>query len=77
LVYDVYEQCIVCGVGRTNIVIDDALVEIVMRRLGVRTKTEAVDAALRRLAGEPMTISEALTMRGARVITDVPRDPTP
>ncbi len=63
--------------GRTNIVIDDALVEIVMRRLGVHTKTEAVDAALRRLAGEPMTITEALQVRGASLIAAVPYDPTP
>lgn len=39
--------------GRTNIVIDDALVARVMEMYGLRTKREAVDYALRRLAGGP------------------------
>ena len=37
--------------GRTNIDIDDELVAEVMRKYGLRTKREAVDLALRRLAG--------------------------
>ncbi|GDY30494.1 type II toxin-antitoxin system VapB family antitoxin [Gandjariella thermophila] len=37
--------------SRTNIDIDDELVTAVMRRFGLRTKREAVDLALRRLAG--------------------------
>ena len=41
--------------SRTNIDLDDALVEKVMRRFGVTTKKEAVDLALRRLVGEPLT----------------------
>jgi Arc/MetJ family transcription regulator len=40
---------------RTNIELDDRLVETVMRRFGLTTKKEAVDLALRRLAGEPLT----------------------
>ncbi|WP_006246870.1 type II toxin-antitoxin system VapB family antitoxin [Mycolicibacterium tusciae] len=40
---------------RTNVDLDDALVEKVMRRFGVTTKKEAVDLALRRLVGEPLT----------------------
>lgn len=36
---------------RTNIVIDDDFVQAIMDRYGVRTKTEAVDHALRHLAG--------------------------
>lgn len=63
--------------ARTNIEIDDHTLEIVMRRYGVRTKTEAVALALRRLAGEPMTIEEALAMRGARAIDEVPADTAP
>lgn len=43
----VYGRCM----GRTNIEIDDELVTAVMRRFGLRTKREAVDLALRRLAG--------------------------
>ena len=60
--------------GRTNLVIDDHLLERVMRRYGLRTKTEAVDLALRHLAGRPMTTEEALSMRGARAILEVPPD---
>jgi Arc/MetJ family transcription regulator len=51
--------------SRTNIDIDDALIERVMRRYRLPTKRAAVDLALRRLAGEPMTREEALAMRGA------------
>jgi Arc/MetJ family transcription regulator len=60
--------------GRTNLVIDDELVDRVMRRYGLRTKTEAVDLALRHLAGRPMTTEEALAMQGARAIGEVPID---
>jgi len=62
---------------RTNIEIEDTYVEAVMDRFGVRTKTEAVDLALRHLAGQPMTREEALAMRGARAIGDVPADTGP
>ncbi len=41
--------------SRTNIDIDDDLVAEVMRRHGLRTKREAVDLALRRLVGPPLT----------------------
>lgn len=63
--------------SRTNIEIDDDLLEVVMRRYGLRTKTEAVDLALRRLAGEPLTIDEALAMRGLRAIGEIPPDTGP
>jgi Arc/MetJ family transcription regulator len=59
---------------RTNIEIEDSYVTTVMDRYGVRTKTEAVDLALRHLAGQPMTREEALAMRGAHAIADVPDD---
>lgn len=64
---------------RTNIEIDDHYVEVIMDRFGVRTKTDAVDLALRHLAGQPMTREEALAMRGARSIGAAPVDvaPTP
>ena len=55
---------------RTNI-------EIIMDRFGVRTKTEAVDLALRQLAGQPMGREEALRMRGAGAIIDPPADAPP
>lgn len=60
--------------ARTNIDIDEALVKQVMVRLGVHTKREAVDLALRHVAGQPMTIDEALEMRGARSIDELPPD---
>jgi len=63
--------------ARTNIEIEDEYVKVVMNRYGVRTKTEAVDLALRHLAGQPMSREEALRMRGARAIADVPRDTAP
>lgn len=63
--------------SRTNIEIEDEYVEAVMRRYHLRTKTDAVDLALRKLAGEPMTRDEALAMRGARAIDDVPADRPP
>jgi len=48
-----------------------------MDRYGVHTKTEAVDLALRHLAGQPMTREEALAMRGVNAIGEVPRDEAP
>jgi Arc/MetJ family transcription regulator len=51
-------------VSRTNIDLDDRLVEMAMQRYGLRTKKEAVDLALRRLVGGVMTREEALAMEG-------------
>lgn len=62
---------------RTNIEIEDTHVRAIMDRYGVRTKTEAVDLALRHLAGQPMTREEALGMRGARALGEIPSDPAP
>lgn len=50
--------------SRTNIEIDDRLLERAMRIHGLKTKREAVDYALRRLVGTPMTREEMLAMRG-------------
>ena len=50
--------------GRTNIDIDDELIERVMRRYRLPSKRAAVELALRRLAGEPMSREEALDMEG-------------
>lgn len=55
-----------------NIEIDDASVSAVMNRFGVHTKTEAVDLALRHLAGQPMTEAEASAMRGTQAIDPLP-----
>lgn len=62
---------------RTNIEIEDSYVQAVMDRYGVRTKTEAVDLALRHLAGQPMTREEALAMRGAKAIGETPSEVAP
>lgn len=62
---------------RTNIEIEDTHVRTIMDRFGVHTKTEAVDLALRHLAGQPMTLDEALAMRGAHAIEQVPADVGP
>jgi len=59
---------------RTNIELEDQYVREIMDRYGVHTKTEAVDLALRHLAGQPMTREAALAMRGARAIDRLPDD---
>jgi Arc/MetJ family transcription regulator len=48
-----------------------------MDRYGLRTKTEAVELALRHLAGQPMSREEALAMRGAHAIGEPPADTGP
>jgi len=58
-------------------VIDDEILERIMQRYGISTKTEAVDTALRYLAGRPMTRDEALEMRGAGLIANIPTDDRP
>jgi Arc/MetJ family transcription regulator len=62
---------------RTNIEIEDTYLRVVMDRYGLRTKTEAVELALRHLAGQPMTREEALAMRGAHAIDEPPADTPP
>jgi Arc/MetJ family transcription regulator len=50
--------------SRTNIDIDDELVAQVMRRFGVSTKKQAVDLALRRLVGVPLSREFLLSLEG-------------
>jgi Arc/MetJ family transcription regulator len=59
---------------RTNIELEDRYLQLIMDRYGIHTKTEAVDLALRHLAGQPMLRDEALAMEGAHAIEDVPAD---
>lgn len=73
--FKVYSWCM--GTVRTNIEIEDSYVRAIMGRYGLRTKTAAVDLALRHLAGQPMTRAEALAMRGARAIAEPPVDVPP
>jgi Arc/MetJ family transcription regulator len=62
---------------RTNIEIEDDYVQTIMDRYGIRTKTQAVDLALRHLAGQPMTRAEALAMRGAHAMDEPPAEVAP
>ena len=68
----VYDRCM--AKVRTNIEIEDDDVRAIMDRYGVHTKTEAVALALRHLAGQPMTREQALALRGAGAIDEVPAD---
>ena len=72
---NVYDTCM--ARTRTNIEIEDDYVQTIMRRYHLRTKTEVVDLALRKLAAEPMTREEALAMRGSHSIGEVPEDQPP
>jgi Arc/MetJ family transcription regulator len=49
--------------GRTNVVVDDELIERVIELYGFRTKREAIDFALRRLVS-PYTQRDALDLEG-------------
>jgi Arc/MetJ family transcription regulator len=51
--------------ARTNIDIDDELVQRAMRLYRLGSKREAVDLALRRLVGEPLDRSAALALEGS------------
>jgi len=57
----VYRWCI----GRTNIDIDEDAVRVVMERYHLRSKRDAVNFALRSIAGEPLDIERARALRGA------------
>ncbi len=50
--------------ARTNLEIDDELAAEVMRRFGLSTKRAAVDLALRRLVGVPLTRDFLLGLEG-------------
>ncbi len=50
--------------GRTNIEIDDGLVEKAMRLTGARTKREVVDLALRRLVEKGQLYRSIRRLRG-------------
>lgn len=67
---------------RTNIELDDEMVERAMRLYGTRTKKETVDLALRRLVGAELTREEALALEASgwgadldAMRRDVPPDP--
>jgi Arc/MetJ family transcription regulator len=67
---------------RTNIELDDELVETAMRLYGTRTKRETVDLALRRLIGSRLATDAALALEGSgwdgdldRMRDDAPSEP--
>jgi Arc/MetJ family transcription regulator len=57
----VYTWCI----ARTNIDIDDLACAEVMRRYELRSKRDAVNLALRTLAGEKLDVDAARALRGS------------
>lgn len=66
---------------RTNIELDDDIVEAAMRLYGTRSKKETVDLALRRLVGSRLGTEEALALEGSgwegdldRMRDDAPAD---
>ena len=51
--------------SRTNIDIDDESCRVVMERYRLSTKRDAVNFALRAIAGEPLGLDEARRLRGS------------
>lgn len=51
--------------SRTNIDLDDAACAAVMERYHLASKRDAVNLALRRMAAEPLDVSEARRLRGS------------
>ena len=56
--------------SRTNIELDDTLIEMAMRRYGLKTKREVVQLALERLVGGVMTKEQASGDGGDRAGTE-------
>lgn len=59
--HEVYDRCMT----RTNIDIDDELVETVMRQNNLTTKKDAVDFALRQTVRHRPTVAELLSLEGS------------
>lgn len=57
----VYHRCM----SRTNIDIDEEACDVVMQRYSLATKREAVNFALRTLAGESLSLEKARRLRGS------------
>jgi Arc/MetJ family transcription regulator len=51
--------------ARTNIDIDEAACDAIMRRFDFQTKREAVNYALRTLAAAPLDVASARALRGS------------
>jgi Arc/MetJ family transcription regulator len=64
VVYDcpvVYGWCM----ARTNVDIDDEACDVIMRRYRLSSKREAINYALRLVAGEALDVEEARALRGS------------
>ena len=57
----VYDWCM----ARTNVDIDDEACAVIMRRYQLSSKREAINYALRLVAGEALDVEEARAMRGS------------
>lgn len=57
----VYHWCM----SRTNIDIDEDACRLVMERYQLSTKRDAVNFALRTVAGEPLSLGKARRLRGS------------
>ena len=57
----VYYWCM----ARTNIDVDDESCLVIMQRYGLRTKRDAVNFALRTVAGEALSLDDARRLRGS------------
>ncbi|MGQ0679867.1 MAG: type II toxin-antitoxin system VapB family antitoxin [Actinomycetota bacterium] len=57
--------------GRTNVVIDDELIERVMILYGLPSKRAAIDFALRRLAGRSFRQQDMLEVEGSGWVGDL------
>lgn len=64
-IFGIHHKVYKGAMTRTNIEIDDVLIDRAMRLYRLRSKREAVDLALRRLVGEPMSREEALAAEGS------------
>jgi Arc/MetJ family transcription regulator len=57
--------------SRTNIDIDEDACRVVMQRYQLATKRDAVNFALRAIAGEPLTLDKARKLRGSGWLGDL------
>ncbi|MCY3645484.1 MAG: type II toxin-antitoxin system VapB family antitoxin [Chloroflexi bacterium] len=57
--------------ARTNVDIDEQACAEIMRRYGLKTKREAINFALRSVAGEKASLEEARAMRGSGWVGDL------
>jgi Arc/MetJ family transcription regulator len=59
---------------RTTLDIDEALLDAVCRKLGVRSKTEAIESALREVLEREERVARALRQFGAYPDFELPKD---